>query len=49
MEDTRSRRWAVVGAVLGLTGLGLQFYLTFTTGSCRRWKPSFVSAATSPS
>ena len=30
MNDARSRRWAVVGAVLGLTGLGLQFYLTFT-------------------
>ncbi|WP_240635610.1 Pr6Pr family membrane protein [Hymenobacter rigui] len=30
MEDAQSRRWAVVGATFGLTGLGLQFYLTFT-------------------
>ena len=30
MDDVRGRGWAIVGAVLGLTGLGLQFYLSFT-------------------
>ena len=30
MNDTRANRWAWAGAVLGLTGLLLQFYLVFT-------------------